>query len=91
MSDTASKNLNQKTISELLKFQTTDDVEAFFVLIWEMAIETKKFGDHAKRIAIAGLTDEDIKRRIARMDFAREIIGLLDEKQRARIAPRILK
>ena len=91
MADAANKNLNQKTVSELLKFQTTEDIEAFFVLIWEMAIETKKFNDQAKRIAIAGLTDEDIKRRIARIDFAREIIGLLDEKQRARIAPRILK
>lgn len=82
---------NQKTVSDLLKFQTTEDKDAFFVLIWEMAIEQKKYGDQAKRIALAGLSQEDIARRIARMDFAREILGLLDENQRARIAPRILK
>lgn len=82
---------NQKTVSDLLEFKTIEDKDAFFVLIWEMAIEQKKYGDQAKRIALAGLSQEDIARRVARMDFAREILGLLDENQRARIAPRIIK
>ena len=82
---------NQKTVSELLEFRTQEDKDAFFVLIWEMAVEQKKYGDQAKRIALAGLPQDDIARRIARIDFAREILGLLDEKQRARIAPRIIK
>ena len=85
------EDFKQKTVADLLKFSKPEDVESFFVLIWEMAIEQKKLGANAKRIVIAGLTPEDIKRRIDRMDFAREIIGLLDDKQRAAIAPRILK
>lgn len=85
------ENKNLKTVSELLKFRTPEDIETFFVLVWEMAIEQKKYGEQARRIVIAGLSSEDIKRRADRMDFAREIIGLLDEKTRAKIAPRLIK
>lgn len=85
------ENKNLKTVSELLQFKTPQDIETFFVLVWEMAIESKKYGEQAKRIVIAGLSNEDIKRRADRMDFAREIIGLLDDETRAKIAPRLIK
>lgn len=79
------------TVKDLMAKFDDELGQALIVFIYELATERQKYQDYANTMILKGMTQEDIIRRINRLDFFRELYKMLNEETKKKIAHRILK